>query len=208
MQIVNMTLMAQFNVALKNRKESKSNFGLTEDEFNEVLNQLKAGNEDLFLKIFVTHFQECRFYLIDKFGVTKEKSYDICMDTLVEFRSKLLSNKIKFGNLRFLFTRMAVNNFLDETKKAQKVNEAIEVFMDQKGADVSETHEYFDLLKKAINSLSDDQKSLVEALFYSQKDLKEIAEEQNVSYANIRKMKQRVLTKLRTRFFDLIEELN
>ena len=181
---------------------------MTETAFHNMHQKLMKGDESLFLKIFSTHFQDCRNYLMDKHGVSHEKAYDICMETLLDFREKLMDQKIKFGNLRFLFTRMAVNKFIDESKKSKKTVEAVHFMFNQNKIKEIDKELYYELLQKAMCSLKESHRQLIEDIFFAQKDMKHIAEEYNTSYVNIRKKKERLLSKLKTTFFDLINELN
>jgi DNA-directed RNA polymerase specialized sigma24 family protein len=94
-----------------------ANFGLTAESFTEMVNLLRGGDEALFEHIFRRHFQSCRSYLIYEKGVPADDAYDATLDTLLYFRTQLIAGKIQFGNLRFLFTRIA---FLTHCKSKGK----------------------------------------------------------------------------------------
>ena len=113
---------------LKKIPTTKDNFGLTKSEFDAYVTKLIQGDESLFTKVFRTHFHDSVSYIRMKFKISNEAAYDTCMDTMLEFRRKIIANKIQYGNLRFLFTRMALNNYIDEVKRSKKTGTAIDIF--------------------------------------------------------------------------------
>ncbi len=95
----------------------KDNFGLTKNEFDQFTDKVKGGDESIFIKVFNVHFKESVRYVQNKFGISEEEAYDTCMDTMIEFRSKLKAGKINYGNIRFLYTKMAVHRYLGDIKR-------------------------------------------------------------------------------------------
>lgn len=57
-----------------------------------------------------------------------------------------------------------------------------------------------DLLFAALNTLSPDERSLINALYYQEKTLREMASEMGMSYVAVHKREKRILEKLR-KFF-------
>jgi DNA-directed RNA polymerase specialized sigma24 family protein len=102
------------------RYDIKKNFGLTPDEFNLYLNNLKKGDEMLFEIVFKEHFERCRTFLIRKLDADSDIAYDITLETLIKFRKNLIADKIKYGNLAALFTIDARNNYLRWSDKESK----------------------------------------------------------------------------------------
>ena len=91
------------------------NFGLSEEEFVQLKAQLVRGDEKLFQVIFFAHFESCMNYLKHQYKVPHEKAYDVTMDALLLFRRKILEGKVRYGNLRFLFTQMAQPHFFERS---------------------------------------------------------------------------------------------
>ncbi|MCG8326954.1 MAG: hypothetical protein MI974_04670 [Chitinophagales bacterium] len=181
------------------------NFGLTAEEFDRLVNQLRRGNEDLFQAIFLAHFEDCMKYLSQRYGLQHEKAYDITMDALLLFRKRLLENKIHYGNIRFLFTQMASQLYLKELKRPSAKAEVSEL-QDL----LYEETEYFDdeilsILNKAWDKLCDDCRGLLKRFYYHKSSLKEIAQEQQKNAAALRKQKQRCVEKLRQHFNQLYQ---
>jgi len=178
----------------------KDNFGLSKADFLRYKENLIIGDDSFITKYMVHQLPETISFLQNKFSISREESYDCCMNTFLEFRTKMIHNKIQYGNLRFLFTRMCANNFIDAEKKKMKVQEAIKCFLGQK-EDIPKNAEFFTRLESSIDNLNQEQQLLIREIYYSGKTMESIAEEQNLKYANLRKKKQRILTKLRTLFF-------
>jgi RNA polymerase sigma factor (sigma-70 family) len=180
----------------------KKNFNLLSGEFEELVKRLKAGDETLFQKIFLAHFQDCMTYLKNKFRIEHEVAYDVSMETLLLFRKKLLEGKITYGNIRFLFTQMAGQLYLKQVKK-QPVQADLSSLTDQlEWEEELPEQELYPILNKAWKLLCEDCSQLLQQFYYQKASLKEIAEKKNKSAAAIRKQKQRCMEKLRDGFLN------
>lgn len=169
------------------------------------MNKLSQKESDFILDQVVDQIPESISYIQTKFSISKNEAYDICMLTFLDLRKKMLQNKIKPGNLRFLFTRMCINKFLDEKKKENKIKKAIHVYASFQENEVVDKEKVFILLDRAINHLSENQKKLLHQLYYSKMSLQEIACENDISYSNIRKKKERLLATLKKYYFEVSE---
>lgn len=190
---------------LKKIPTTKDNFGLTKSEFEVYIVKLSQGDESLFTKVFKAHFHESVAYLKLRFRIEKEVAYDTCMNTLLEFRKKLLEGKIKYGNLRYLFTKMAINNHINDLRRNQKTKTAIDVFMDGNDLGSVDKQYFFNALDKALEGQDADTIKIIDELFYVGKHVNKLAEESGVSNATMRKRKQRIIDKLKLTFFDIIK---
>lgn len=184
----------------------KDNFGLTKLEFEEFAEKVKRGDESLFIKVFNIHFKSSVRFIQNKFSIPEEVAYDTCMETMLEFRQKLKSGKINYGNIRYLYTKMAVHNYLDDLKKKNKVSEAIDVFMKGSNSKSISEADFLATLNVAINNLEESQRHMIKEIFYSGKDTEQIIEENNISYSTFRKRKQRSLDKLKTTFLGILKK--
>lgn len=194
-----------FDSTLKKIPSPNDNFGLTKSEFESYVVKLTHGDESLFTKVFKSHFHDSVAYLRMKFKINNERAYDTCMDTLLEFRKKLLDGKIQYGNLRYLYTKMAVNNYIDGIRKKQKTTTAIEVFMSGNNLETVDKQYFFNVVDQVLDIQDEDTREMAEQLFYVGKHVNQIAEESGVSNATMRKRKQRVIDKLKQTFFDIIK---
>jgi len=184
----------------------KDNFGLTKIEFDQFVEDVKGGDESLFIRVFNVQFKSSVRYIQNKFRISEEVAYDICMDTMLEFRSKLKTGKIVYGNARYLYTKMAVHRYLDDMKKKNKVNDAIQVFIGEKGGLSVPESDFLELLNSAVDSLDEAQRYMVKEIFYSGKDTEQIIEESGITYTTFRKRKQRSLEKLKLTFLELLKK--
>lgn len=178
----------------------KRNFGLTEEEFLLYVSKTKSGDESFFLHISNTHFEQCIAYLRSKFKLSEGDAYDICLDTMLIFRTKILKDKIKYGNLNYLYTRMASNVFLDRIRQSNRVEEAIDFFTGDDGSYKINEDEFLNILEVAVEKLDPENKALLENLYYEDKDIHEIGKKMKISYPALRKRKQRMLDKLKSIF--------
>ncbi|MDF1699310.1 MAG: sigma-70 family RNA polymerase sigma factor [Saprospiraceae bacterium] len=183
----------------------KDNFGLSRHEFELFTKKVKEGDESLFIKVFNIQFKESVRFIQNKYGISKEVAYDICMDTMVEFRMKLIRGKIHYGNLKFLFTRMASNNYLDSLKKSKRVKDAIHVFLGENQEEELSNIEFLRVLNDAIDRLNSKQKAFIRDLFYAGKSKEEMEKEYDISNATFRKRKQRSLNKLKGVFLEILK---
>lgn len=181
------------------------NFDLTEQEFNQLLEELQGGDTTLFEKVFLAHFRRCMKYLMDKQNATYTNAYDVTMDTLLQFQKRLVDGKVSYGNMSFLFTQMAKQNYIRWAKKNL-------VVADTEGLEIEEedTAEFDEatlaLLDKAWNFLGKNCQQLLRDFYYRKISLQKIAELKNKSPQAVRKQKQRCMDKLRAVFVKMYDE--
>lgn len=182
------------------------NFGLTEAEFNKLLLALNNGDESLYEQVFLTHFEDCCKYLMNTYRASPEDAYDASMSTMLEFCNRLKTGRVTYGNLRFLFTRMAGQVYLKWIKKQQKTTGIEHMDIQEAPEDIDD--ESYAILNKAWDSLLKDCQTLLEEFYYTGATLEHIATVLNKSAVAVRKQKQRCVDKLRELFigFSLPEE--
>ena len=173
------------------------NFGLSLEEFNRLVAELKRNDTTLLEQVFLAHFEDCMNYLQREYEAQHEDAYDTTMETLLLFRKRLVEGKIEYGNLRFLFTKMATQVYL-KTKKQTQVQK---LNIDQLKEDVLfEDKESIQLLKKSWAELGPNCKELLTWHFYGRMRLTEIAAQEQKTAIAIRKQKERCLKKLKEVF--------
>jgi RNA polymerase sigma factor (sigma-70 family) len=182
------------------------NFGLKAAEFVQLQAELLRGNEDLFERVFVKHFDDCRVYLIRNCSASADDAYDITVETIIAFRKRLIEYKVEYGNLRFYFTKMAKDSYLKWVEKNKKlpvselvVNESDRAEEGENGFD----EEQLTSLDSAWTKLGDECKKLLKSHIYDGVQLKDIANELNEAETNIRKRKERCMNRLKSYFFEL-----
>jgi len=174
------------------------NFGITETEFTNLISQLKTHETAFFERVFLTHFNDCVAYLMNTYKARHNDAYDATMDTMLEFRERLVQGKISYGNLRYLFTKMASQVYFRKMKsfKSQALKDSdIEIGVYEE----FDEHD-LDTLKMAWPELGEKCRDLLRNHFYGNAKLTEIAAEQGVSSSTIRKQKERCMNRLRLLF--------
>ncbi len=174
------------------------NFGLTEPEFARLLSALQKGDETIFEQVFLMHFEDCCRYLMKTYRASSEDAYDASMSTMLEFCKRLKAGRIAYGNLRFLFTRMAGQVYLKWIKKQQKQTGFDNMDLLEAPEEIDD--ESYVILNKAWNSLYEDCKTLLAEFYYAGATLEHIATTLNRSAVAIRKRKQRCVESLRELF--------
>jgi RNA polymerase sigma factor (sigma-70 family) len=177
------------------------NFGLSIDDFKHMLAQLREGADQLFEHIFMSHFDDCRRFIASKYAIDLDVSYDITMDTMLEFRLKLIQDKITYGNLRYLFTRMASNNYLSKIGAEKRLKQ----ILISEEVDEIYHEERFDKLGMAWENLEEAEKKILTQFYYEDRSLKEIADTAQLNDAAVRKKKQRAMDTLRLAFFKIYQ---
>ena len=183
---------AQETKALK--QQMSKNFGLTEKGFTEMCNSLRHGNEDIFEQVFMSHFNDCITYLKSNYTISHEDAYDATMDTLIAFRKKLIDGKISYGNVRYLFTKMASQIFIKSQNRLKRVDGLTY------DSDSTVDEEELQVLEKAIGDLGSECQELLKLNFYEKLTIVEIAKIKDKNAASMRKTKQRCLFKLKSLF--------
>jgi RNA polymerase sigma factor (sigma-70 family) len=174
------------------------NFGLTENAFQEMTDALQYGDRTIYEQTFLAHFGDCMQYLKSTYRASHEDAYDATMDAMLEFCKRLEAGKVSFGNLRFLFTRMAGQIYFRQQKKNWPSDELHPDIPIPEEEPYSE--EELKILEKVVEELCTDCKHIIKAFYYQDISLKELAERFQKSSAALRKQKQRCMEKLRNLF--------
>lgn len=172
------------------------NFGLTKEEFDAMVIELQKGEETLFERVFLSQFEDCIKYLMFRYKINRSQAYDVSMDALLKFRKRLLSGKITYGNMRYLFTRMA-SQFLSDSMKHPTL--LLEEHKEQAGEEELQD-EVLDALDLSWNQLGKDCRKILDHFYYQKIALKTLSIEFEKSESALRKQKQRCLEKLRAYF--------
>ena len=176
-----------------NQKQITKNFGLTEDQFNEMISALNQGSERLFEQAFLNHFDRSMNYLITKNGAEREIAYDITMNTLLEFRKRMIQGKVSYGNLNFLFTQMCSQRYKREMGK--KIDHG--TYQQVNAEDQTFDEETFELLDKTIEKMGEECQSLIQDVYYNKLSYKDMETKYSKASAALRKQKERCITKLK-----------
>ncbi len=189
------------------KENLNKNFGLTQKEFNRLVIQMESSNNSLLHHIYKVHFEICRDYLKERYTIDDSIAYDLFMDALVAFRSKVLNDKITYGNLKFLYTRIAINCYMDYHRQKRRLELAIKNFSETIGSNSSITNDaLLKILNKCIGKLKEKDALLLHQLFLDEKEQEALAIEMGISYATLRKRKERALERLKALITEAINK--
>lgn len=183
------------------KSEQEKNFGLTKTEFETLRADLQNGDQRLYERIFLQHFDDARKYLCRNDGATASAAYDAVMETMLGFRDLLAANKINYGNLRYLFTRMARQEFARTGKRGARYSDLPPEFTEIPEEDIVFLPEDYELLKRAFKMLGPACRELLRSFYFDRQTLKDIAQDQERGAPAVRKQKSRCVATLRHYFY-------
>jgi len=185
---------------------TQKNIGLTEGSFNQLVHDLRNGNELLFEKIFVSFFKKNLNILKAKYNASHADAYDCVMWSMLRMRQMLIEGKISYGNLNNYFIRMSVTRYIKTNSRKKEFS--MEVIPEPEESEVPTfDDEVISQLEKAWAKLGAPCKELLKGFYYDKLELKKLTEILNdSSTANTRKRKERCLKKLRVFFFEIFEK--
>lgn len=186
---------------------TKNNFDLTEEVFYQLLDNLKAGETTLFKQIFLSHAKDCISYLQIKYKASYNDAYDAMLDTMIEYRKRLLDGKVVYGNLRFLFLQMASQHYCRMMKSDKHMDEIENFESELTEIDSENIYDETQLtnLEKALNNMEGECKEILIMNYYNSLKLNEIAEKLGKNYDALRKQKERCVNTL-IKLFNNISE--
>lgn len=191
-----------------NESRQKANFGLERAEFDRLVLCIQQGDESFLDKVFREQLELSISFLQKKFGIHRSEAYDICMDTLLVFRTKLKNGKLAYGNLRYLYTRMASNKYIDHKKGSQRLIYAVRHhYQANTGSEQVDSH-LITILKEALIELKTPQQKFIEKIYFSEHKREDLLHEYGLSASAFRKRKQRALEKLRGKFMEVMKRKN
>ncbi len=179
------------------------NFGLTEREFEQMTTELREGGGQLFEKIFLAHFRDCTAYLENNCGATVEDAQDATMETMLHFRLLLIQGKLRYQNLRFLFTRMAVQWYWRWKKNTPQTDLLDGIELRPPAEEFEE--ESLKKLDQAWAKLGGACQQLLKEYYYHGRSTVDLAQQLNQPDANLRQRKKRCIDQLRLLFFSISE---
>ncbi|MEO0731799.1 MAG: hypothetical protein AAFZ52_03120 [Bacteroidota bacterium] len=181
------------------RPTPAKNFDLEPADFHTLVADLREGDHRLFERVFLHHFADCCGYLHHADGATEDEATNVVMDTLLRFRELLVAGKLHYGNLRFLFTRMARQELTRRRRHLHRVEMALEGH--HRWQEHTFTEEEYAALKRAFRLLGVSCRQLLIKFYYQNRSLNAIAAEENRQAAAVRKQKSRCVTRLRKFFY-------
>lgn len=175
----------------------EKNFGLSLEDFERLVADLRQHDTRFFERVFLKQFEETRRYLMRTCGAPADAAYDATMDTLLAFRRRFVAGKLTYGNLRFLFTQMARQQWL-RNRKADSGELDPAILPIQQPPRLEEEESQW--LDEAWQALDAECRSILTRHYYGKMKLTAIAEQDGQPAATLRKRKERCVKKLRAYF--------
>ncbi len=168
---------------------------MTEREFENLVLDLKQGNEKLFEKLYIEHYQYCLDWVHRKYK-DLAKSEDVTMDAFIKFRGLLIQDKIKFGNIRGYLVKICNSEYLKKIDK--KTTYELPFALPDELSDNEHYENQMIALEKAWKEIGDKCQTLLKSYFYNAISLKNSWESLGYSsYDSIKKQKERCQKKLK-----------
>lgn len=180
---------------------------MNNNEFVALVEELKAGNNTRLKLIFETHSAYCINKLISNHQCTLEEAEDIYMDSIINFRDKILSGKLEIlTDLKSYLFATCKNMLLVKLKKEQRVNKAVLEIYDDKTYEIDDDDLFSDpsyqekilsVMNEAFSFLNENCQKILRAFYFERLSLDEIAEKYGLANANVVKVsKSRCFQKL------------
>lgn len=180
------------------------NFNLSEDEFNQILVNLKSGDNELFKQIFLSQTEESIKYIQNRFNASYDKAYDAVIECILMIRDRMIQGKVSYGNLRFLLTSISAQYYQRQHKYLiPVVDTEINYFADTIQEEEQYDESQVELLNKAIKMLGEQCQEILKMNYFLDMNLSEIAEKLNRGHDAIRKQKQRCKDQLKEFYINL-----
>jgi len=178
----------------------KKNLGLNEKQFNELVSRLKKGDDALFELAYKKLVEDNIELLKNRYKIEDFDAKDATLNALFSLKKKLLDGKIRYDNIRFIFSKMAYHEYIllmrARERSLNPEGKVISIYTKDGEGSLEFTEDDFESLKIAMSKLDKICLKIIKSVFYTQLKLKEIAAVLKMSYDNIRKKKQRCLEKL------------
>jgi len=178
------------------------NLGLSEDEFNKMVEGLRNGSNEYFEYLFRELFIKTYEKIKSTMNIPEGDAKDATVEALYDLRKKIINGTVKYGNINYLFNMMARRKFMSKYKKAKKGEIFWEgPYIEEEVIDEEEPKEWeeedFLKLEMAIDKLDEKCKDLLNNIFYKHIDTVLIARWLGINLPTLRKRKQRCLDKVR-----------
>lgn len=168
---------------------------MKQKEFDTLKEQLKVGDNQYLKIIFEEQGAYCIKNIQRKFNCNLADAEDLLIDSILNFRAKVLSGKIKqLTSVRnYLFTT-CVNMQREKEYYAHKKQEKeydVKLFLyDEIGADDSDNEELLHLSVSSFERLGNGCQEILRYFYIYKLSMKEIAAKMNLGDANAAKVKK------------------
>ena len=168
--------------------------------FKELILRARSGDKDAFGTIYETHLTPLYRYTLSRVGV-REEAEDVVQEAFLRAYEALPRFEATRANfLPYLFT-IARNLLINRSKKKRAdtmpAYELDREFGTGNTSEEAETHESLGMIRKAMESLSETEREVVELRFFGEQSYAEIAHALDKKEDAIRQHIARAMKKLR-----------
>ena len=178
----------------------------------KLIEQIKQGNEDALVKIYVRYKSEFIGWSVKKFNLSHEESEDIYQDAILVFRNNIVSNKLIELNSSVKTYLFAVAKNIALKKINRSARQLSDEVVDKEPATaksdaidyVMADNERQKLIANMIEKLKEPNRSILKMYYYQNLSMSEIAEKLN--YKNdkvVKAQKVRCMNELKKMVRDL-----
>lgn len=165
-------------------------------DLEELLRQMKDGDNSGLNSIFMTHARYCISGLVKKHSCSREDAEDIYADSVLNFREKLIDGRIEYlTDLKSYLFATCNNMFLARLKRASRVMKAVHELsnaaenIEMDGDNESQfREELLDTVNEALDQLQEKCREMLQMFYFQKLSLDEIANRFNMANANVAKV--------------------
>ena len=169
-----------------------------DQEFKDLVEQLKRGNNSSLRFIFEEHAEYCINNLQRKTGCSQEEAEDILMDAIINFREKAIAGKISYmTSIRNYIYTVCINmqrvKYQSRKRIEGKRDEVMMFFQseDKHGFDPDEADEetgrLINLSMQAFRALGENCQKILHMFYVDEMNMTDIAEKLGLANANVAK---------------------
>ena len=165
-------------------------------DLEELLRQMKDGDNSGLNSIFITHARYCISGLMKKHNCPREDAEDIYADSVLNFRDKLIDGRIEYlTDVKSYLFATCNNMFLARLKRTSRVMRAVSelsIGNDDIEADGETESQYREELinsvEVALNNLQEKCRNMLHMFYFEKLSLEEIAVRFDMANANVAKV--------------------
>ena len=165
-------------------------------DLEELLRQMKDGDNSGLNSIFITHARYCISGLMKKHNCPREDAEDIYADSVLNLRDKLIDGRIEYlTDVKSYLFATCNNMFLARLKRTSRVMRAVSelsIGNDDIEADGETESQYREELinsvEVALNNLQEKCRNMLHMFYFEKLSLEEIAVRFDMANANVAKV--------------------
>jgi len=166
---------------------------MDQNELKILKSELQRGNNDYLESVFEEYGPYCISNIMKKFSCAREDAEDILVDSIINFRDKILAGKVTYlSNIRNYIYTTCVNMKKEKDyyarKQKEKEQEVILYLYSENEETKSYKEELLQISLQAFKELSDSCQRILRYFYIYKLTMEQIADELEYSSANTAKV--------------------